>query len=83
MAEGAVVTLGYKSDSTSVSASGTNPSKLVLGYTGGVATNRGRPGLNLKLLSLFNGDTWNLVGLQSPSFFEPDAFYNVIVNFSD
>jgi hypothetical protein len=83
VAEGAVVTLGYKSDSTSVSASGTNPSKLVLGYTGGVATNRGRPGLNLKLLSLFNGDTWNLVGLQSPSFFEPDAFYNVIVNFSD
>ena len=73
VAAGAAVTLGYESDGTSVSASGVNPRKLVLGYTGGVATNRGRPGLTLKLLSLFNGDTWERVGLQSPSFFEPDA----------
>ena len=83
VAAGAAVTLGYESDGTSVSASGVNPRKLVLGYTGGVATNRGRPGLTLKLLSLFNGDTWERVGLQSPSFFESDAGYNVSVSFGD
>ena len=83
VAAGAAITLGYESEGTSFSASGVNPRKLVLGYTGGVATNRGRPGLTLKLLSLFNGDTWERVGLQSPSFFEPDAAYNVSVSFED
>ena len=79
----AAFTLGYRKDETSISASGINPRNRILGYTGGVATNRGRPGLTLKLLSLFNGNTWDRVGLQSPTFFEPDSFYFVEVDFGD
>jgi hypothetical protein len=79
----AAFTLGYLKGETSIRASGINPRNRILGYTGGVATNRGRPGLTLKLLSLFNGNTWDRVGLQSPTFFEPNSFYFVEVDFGD
>ena len=81
VAAGQTIALTYQSGEIEVTATYTNAKNRLLGYSGGVASNRGRTGLTLRLLSLFNSDAWSLVGLNAPDVFEPDTSYDIAVAF--
>ena len=80
---GADYQIEYVSDGVGVTATLTNANDQVFGYSGGNLSNRGRPGLTLKLLSLFGGKLGNVDGLALPSFFESGGRYQLSLEFNN